>query len=198
MSIVLVGSTSGSITLQEPAVAGTTVLDLPAVSGTILTTGSSGQSIPKAALPTGSVLQVVQGKLSTSFSTSSTSAVDTGLTASITPTSATSKVLCYVTLNGIRTNNTTNNLYAYLVRNGTNLDNVGVSGSFFTQFTGTSGQTNGRVGTVTNMILDTPATTSACTYKVQFACESGSQTSFLNDQNTMLTVSTIILMEIAA
>jgi hypothetical protein len=41
MSIVLVGSTSGSVTLQEPAVAGTTVLDLPAVSGTVITTGSS-------------------------------------------------------------------------------------------------------------------------------------------------------------
>ena len=43
MSIVLVGSTSGSITLQEPAVAGTTVLDLPATSGTILTTATTGQ-----------------------------------------------------------------------------------------------------------------------------------------------------------
>jgi hypothetical protein len=51
MSIVLVGSTSEvSVTLQEPAVAGTTVLDLPAVSGTILTTTS-----PKA----GNVIQVV-------------------------------------------------------------------------------------------------------------------------------------------
>ena len=38
MSLILQGSTSGSITLQEPAVAGTTVLDLPATSGTILTT----------------------------------------------------------------------------------------------------------------------------------------------------------------
>ena len=36
MSIVLVGSTSGSITLQEPAVAGTTTIDLPATSGTAL------------------------------------------------------------------------------------------------------------------------------------------------------------------
>ena len=36
MSIVLVGSTSGSITLQEPAVAGTTTIDLPATSGTVL------------------------------------------------------------------------------------------------------------------------------------------------------------------
>jgi hypothetical protein len=41
MSIVLVGSTSGSVTLQEPAVAGTTVLDLPATSGTLLTTGTT-------------------------------------------------------------------------------------------------------------------------------------------------------------
>ena len=65
MSIVLQGSTSGSITLQEPAVAGSTVLSLPATSGTLITTGSSGQSIPKAALPTGSVLQVVSATYST-------------------------------------------------------------------------------------------------------------------------------------
>ena len=38
MSIVLVGSTSGSITLQEPAIAGTTVLNLPATSGTVALT----------------------------------------------------------------------------------------------------------------------------------------------------------------
>ena len=42
MSVVLIGSTSGSVTLQEPAVSGSTVLDLPAVSGTIVATGSSG------------------------------------------------------------------------------------------------------------------------------------------------------------
>jgi hypothetical protein len=36
MSIVLVGSTSGSITLQEPAIAGTTTINLPATSGTAL------------------------------------------------------------------------------------------------------------------------------------------------------------------
>jgi hypothetical protein len=36
MSIVLMGSTSGSITLQEPAVAGTTTINLPASSGTVV------------------------------------------------------------------------------------------------------------------------------------------------------------------
>ena len=42
MSIVLLGSTSGSCTLQEQAVAGTTVLTLPATSGTVVTTGDNG------------------------------------------------------------------------------------------------------------------------------------------------------------
>jgi hypothetical protein len=73
MSIVLIGSTSGSCTLQEQAVAGTTVLTLPTTSGTVLTTASSGQSIPKAALPTGSVLQVVQSVNSTNAFTFNTS-----------------------------------------------------------------------------------------------------------------------------
>ena len=41
MSIVLVGSTSGSVTLQEPAVAGSTILDLPATSGTVIVTGGT-------------------------------------------------------------------------------------------------------------------------------------------------------------
>jgi hypothetical protein len=55
MSIVLVGSTSGSITLQEPAVAGTTVLDLPATSGTVVVTGTTptlnGITFPATAVP---------------------------------------------------------------------------------------------------------------------------------------------------
>jgi len=38
-----------------------------------------------AAIPTGKVLQVVQGSNSTQMSTTSSSLVDTGLTASITP-----------------------------------------------------------------------------------------------------------------
>jgi hypothetical protein len=40
MSIVLLGSTSGSVTLQEPAVAGTTVFNLPAASGNVMVSGN--------------------------------------------------------------------------------------------------------------------------------------------------------------
>jgi hypothetical protein len=39
-AITIAGDTSGSITLDAPAVAGTTVLTLPATSGTVLTTAS--------------------------------------------------------------------------------------------------------------------------------------------------------------
>jgi hypothetical protein len=55
MSIVLVGSSSGSITLQEPAVAGTTVLDLPATSGTVVVSGTTptlnGITFPATQVP---------------------------------------------------------------------------------------------------------------------------------------------------
>jgi hypothetical protein len=39
-SLVISGDTSGSVTLQAPAVAGSTILTLPATSGTVLTTAS--------------------------------------------------------------------------------------------------------------------------------------------------------------
>ena len=162
MSIVLQGSTSGSVTLQEPAVAGSTVLTLPAVSGTVLTTGSSGQSIPKAALPTGSVLQVVSANRSGEQSTTSSSFVDANLSLSITPTSATSKI--FVMYTGSAGNDGTGECYLTLVRNSTNLGN-GTQGMMRVWFNGSSGY---HFGGFSMSFLDSPATTSATTYKVQF------------------------------
>ena len=43
-SVVISGDTSGSVTLQAPAVSGTTVLTLPATSGTVITTASGTAS----------------------------------------------------------------------------------------------------------------------------------------------------------
>lgn len=63
MSIVLLGSTSGSITLQEPAVAGTNTLTLPASTGTVcLTENFTGSNVSLAAsgyqkLPSGLIMQ---------------------------------------------------------------------------------------------------------------------------------------------
>ena len=61
-SIVIAGDTSGSVTLQAPAVAGSTVLNLPSTSGTIQTSGAGyttngvAYATSTSALSTGSAL----------------------------------------------------------------------------------------------------------------------------------------------
>jgi len=61
-SIVIAGDTSGSVTLQAPAVAGSTVLNLPSTSGTIQTSGAGyttngvAYASSTSALTTGSAL----------------------------------------------------------------------------------------------------------------------------------------------
>jgi hypothetical protein len=96
MSIVLVGSTSGSITLQEPAVAGTTVLNLPATSGTVALSFDAGTRMmfAQTAAPTGwtkdttnynnHALRVVTGSASTGGSVDFTTAFASGLSAGAT------------------------------------------------------------------------------------------------------------------
>jgi len=53
MSLVLLGSTSGSVTLQEPAIAGSTVIDLPATSGTMAVLPTATSVLPQASGGTG-------------------------------------------------------------------------------------------------------------------------------------------------
>ena len=187
MSIVLVGSTSGSCTLQEQAVAGTTVLTLPTTSGTVLTDTS-----PKA----GNVLQVINSSTQTQVtSTSGSTWVDTGITATITPSSSSSKILVLVSANGLIKIATTNSGVAaslQLLRGASTLINIGNDNS------GTDTTANGGVNitTASTSYLDSPATTSATTYKVQ-----------LNNSRNVSDIvaaqyngarSTITLLEIAA
>ena len=47
-SIIVAGDTSGSVTLQAPAVAGSTVLTLPAVSGTVMVNGPAFSAVKNA------------------------------------------------------------------------------------------------------------------------------------------------------
>jgi hypothetical protein len=182
MSIVLQGSTSGSITLQEPAVAGTTVLTLPAVTGTVLTTTS-----PKA----GNVIQVVSGSTSTQTSSSSSTFADISLSASITPSSSSSKILVIVALMGVgkETNNTA--AQTRLVRDSTTLLTATLTG-----FTGSTAANRGQ--SVSYCYLDSPATTSSTTYKIQLASWNNNAVAYVNDYTGTNPLSTITLMEIAA
>jgi hypothetical protein len=189
-NLVLSGATSGSITLEPTAVAGTTTLTLPAVSGTVLTTGSSGQSIPKAALPTGSVLQVVSATYATQTSTSSSTFTDTGLTATITPTSSSSKILVLISHseNQKDAGAASTRIKFNLCRNGSQIIVFG-NDSLFTN----SSQVN--TAGVSFNYLDSPASTSATAYKTQFGSTSGTGAVYVQNGNI---TSSITLLEIAA
>jgi len=179
MSIVLQGSTSGSVTLQEPAVAGSTVLTLPAVTGTVLTTTS-----PKA----GNVLQVVNSTYATEVTTTSTSYVTTGLSATITPSSSSSKILIIVS-NVIRAASLGD--CNWTVFRGTVAGTNLASSGLFVYGTATAGSTTVVTGISINY-LDSPATTSATTYTLGFKSSGVS----VNSQHAS-TTATMTLMEIA-
>ena len=188
MSIVLVGSTSGSITLQEPAVAGTTVLDLPAVSGTILTTTS-----PKA----GNVIQVVQATTQTSVTNATTTFADSGLTANITPSSSSSKILVLVSQNFYVSLVSGSSQFGGLqiVRNSTAIYTPAQDGTSSFDYGISTGGTVAQLYTrYAVCYLDSPATTSSTTYKTQMRVYY--PTGVISAQNSNGT-SSIILMEVA-
>ena len=199
-SVVIAGDTSGSITLSAPATAGSTTLTLPTTSGTVLTSASSisgstitgTQTIPSGTLPTGSVLQVVSATYSTTTSTSTTSYADSGLTVSITPSSATSKVLVLVSINGVNKSGVDCCLNARLNRDATSISNI-------TGLAAYTGTTSTGTGSAAFNYLDSPASTSSTTYKVQIASSNAGRSVSINDYAAVLgSVSAITVMEIAA
>jgi len=114
-SVAISGNASGAgvFTIAAPNSASNFTLTLPTNTGTMITTASTGQVIPKAALPTGSVLQVVNvqsGAVATGTtiipSDDTIPQITEGteyITLAITPTSATSKLLIQVVWMGSTT-----------------------------------------------------------------------------------------------
>ena len=138
----------------------------------------------------GAVLQVVNATISTFAVTNSTTYVDSGLTASITPTASSSKILILVSQNGVYKNAAANSnaVNLRLVKNGTS---IGV----FAVAAGYTGSLVDNIVCASFNYLDSPATTSALTYKVQFANFTNSGSVFVQANND---ISAITLMEIAA
>jgi hypothetical protein len=197
MSIVLLGSTSGSCTLQEQAVAGTTVLTLPTTSGTVLTTASTGISasnittgtLPFAQLPSGSVLQVVQERTSASNVFSGTVYKATNVSATITPKFSTSKILILISGGNWDTQNAGYQAFGTIFRNSTNILTSGQA-----SFTDVFSPAARLIAPVVLQCLDSPATTSATSYTLYFNSGGGSN---IVQYNTQGSTGVIILMEIA-
>jgi len=163
---------------------------------TMIIDGTNGLTFNNATTQAsaGQVLQVVSATNSTYTQIASTSFTDTGLSASITPKFSTSKILVEVMVNGCRKYNSDTILQLQLLRSSTRI--TGIDG--FIGFTSSTG--NNAVGSSCASYLDSPATTSATTYKVQFASGANSTGVKINEYNNTIgeTVSFITLTEIAA
>ena len=194
-SVTISGDTSGSIILQAPSVSGSTTLTLPTTTGTLVTSN---------AMPTGSVLQVVSTTKSDTWSASLPNWADiTGLSVSITPSSASNKILVLTVVNYTTTGAASNGYR--LVRNSTPISIADAAGSrpLFSGMNADGNINTSWIMSSSTNYLDSPATTSAITYKVQaFGTYSG--TMYVNlssaDRNASQydarSVSSITVMEI--
>jgi hypothetical protein len=183
-------NTSASLALAQYE-SGT--LDFTSTSAAIFIKGAG------AAAGGGKVLQVVGATTTTQTSISSNSYTDSGLTASITPSLATSKVLIMISsVAAIQsTTNQTNN-GVRLMRGATSIGEFGDAAGLYTfsQIVGSS--TSNEHRNVFNLsYLDSPSTTSSTTYKIQArtSATTDSRTIIFQHQNL---VGSIILMEIGA
>lgn len=143
------------------------------------------------------ILQVVSTEKTDSFSTSSTTMVDvTGVSVSITPTFTSSKVL--IVVSGAVANNNASNLSSLnLVRGSTAIaqGTGGISGNQSIVAYNNNAVNNSNFGLT---YLDSPATTSATTYKLQARSNGGTAMIGrigLNDEWRVVT--TITAMEVA-
>jgi hypothetical protein len=164
----------------------------PVASALVGPTGATGVTGPTGATgaaASSKVVQIVAATTSTNTASSSTSYADTTLTATITPTSASNKVLVFVNQAGMTKGlgNSQNAGDIKLVRGATDIMDFALNQNY----TGTAIEmiTNGASG----VILDTPATTSATTYKTQFRSDVSGQNFRVQDGNA---VSSICLMEV--
>ena len=172
MAITISGSGITSANIADGTIVNADINSSAAIDGSKLTGA-------------GKVLQVVQGTTSTAVVNSTSTKVDTGLTATITPSATTSKILCMVTQTGCYKENSTS-MDIQLQRNGTGITDIGKN-SFYT------GSTLTFRDTISGNYLDSPALTSAIVYKTQFASTANiSQTQVQVNSSA----STIILMEI--
>jgi hypothetical protein len=150
----------------------------------------------------GGLLQVVQTTKTDTFSTASSYTSVTGLSASITPSSSSSKILVTVSLGALSATNSSFKMGMYR----------GATPIYVGDAAGSRPQASAQSQTTNNYqamfgawsYLDSPSTTSSITYQVYIG-SNGSATLYLNrtdrDSNTSTedarSASSIILMEIA-
>jgi len=191
---------AGTVTITPAA--GVTINGTPLTletskGGSLVRTASNTWTFTPTGGGGGKVLQVVSVTKVDVFTTTSTSFVDvTGLTVSITPSATSSKILIMSTFQAGNSGNTTD--FFNLVRDSTALAQ-GTGGSTNATAVAAPGPTPSLLDTVSISNLDSPATTSATTYKIQMKVAAGTGTVGRRGLDTAVGVSSnILVMEISA
>jgi hypothetical protein len=181
------GSGSNYTVLKAQAQGGNVTYTLPAADATLSGMFLSSNAAGTMSWVQDKVVQIVNATYSTETSSSSATYADTGLTATITPTSASNKVLVIVFQTGLYKNGTDTYGKLKLKRGASDIS------TFETRYGSNGGTAVNGVGASGCVYLDSPATTSATTYKTQFANNAGSGLVFVQIDNSM---STILLVEV--
>jgi uncharacterized membrane protein YfhO len=132
--------------------------------------GPTGPTGATGATGATGIVQIQSATYNTAANSTSSTDADTGLSVSITPTSASNKILIFVHQQGCRTTTNNNVLRLRLYRDATNLLTFAVSAAE------TNTNTTLEIGSNSCVYLDSPNTTSAVTYKTQFARRAGAGT----------------------
>ena len=145
---------------------------------------------------TGNVLQVVQGGRTTRVTHNSNTYTDVGVSAIITPSSITSKILIHLT--GTVGNSATGNQTSLkLFRDSTEISSATGGDSYNVFFSAFALASYDMCG-VAQSFLDEPSTTSSITYKIQMAAfNATSALGGRGDSNSIANPTKLTLMEIA-
>jgi len=166
--------------------------------------GSNGLTFPNSTTQAsaGQVLQVIQVTAATAVAVASGTYTDIGLSATITPKFSTSKVLIMSSVVADMTRSApAQGGGTRIVRNSTAIWTPNPNGSsqpytYYTDYAGTSATSMELTVLMNLQYLDSPATTSATTYKIQgavYSTNNGGQVAFMPANAP----ANIILMEIA-
>ena len=140
--------------------------------------------------PSGTIIQTVTAEIENDNVTTSTSYVDTGLTANITPSSTSNKIVVLICMPMNCTQNSTDVQVEYKVLR----DSTALGDAVFGDHSG-NGTRSDLWTTAHFAYVDSPSSTSSLTYKVQHKTFNTDITSTASHQNNKCT---IILQEIVA
>jgi len=216
-TIATLNSTTGTITNLSTTLAGdftisqgtATLSTTGATAGTYGTTGiiptisvdAKGRITTIGTSLGGKILQVVESSSTTQTIVASATLTDTGLSGTITPKSSSSNILvmAYQSVNNVRSAASQGHAITIVRTIGTTSTSITNSSTGYDSgFISVTGVTGVQLGGIASIIkLDSPGTTSLCTYKTQgrayLATNSGQVT--FQDGNSN---SRMILMEVAA